>query len=302
MSLLITCPRTNVSHEEFVNLFKKNNLEFQFIFPDNQGFSSRELTNIYQNQEILIVGDDQVDSSFLSMAKSLKHIIKWGKGIDGIDKDFCKENNISVVNSPGNLAKYVAEHALSLTLAVQKKIKHNTQNINSNMWFKEQSDTLFNKKIGFLGFGAIAQETSRLLSPFGVEVHFYDIRKIKSDYIQVSLQDLFRYSDVLYITAELNEDTKHLVNKNNLNLMKKESILINVSRGQIVNENDLIDSLESQQLNGAGLDVLEVEPISNNNKLKSFENVIITCHNASNTLEASKEVNMMIIDILKQII
>lgn len=302
MSLLITCPRTNVSHDELVSFFGKNNLKFQFIFPDNQGFSSKELTNIYQNQEILIVGDDQVDSSFLSMAKSVKHIIKWGKGTDGIDKDFCKNNNISVVNSPGNLAKYVAEHALSLTLAVQKKIKHNTENINSNRWFKEHSETLFNKTIGFLGFGAIAQETSSLLSPFGVEINFFDIRNINNDYNQVSLQDLFSYSDVAYITTELNENTKHLVNKNLLKLMKKESILINVSRGQIINENDLIDALESQQLNGAGLDVLEEEPISNNNKLKSFENVVITCHNASNTLEASREVNMMIIDILKQII
>jgi D-3-phosphoglycerate dehydrogenase len=302
MSLLITCPRTSISYDELISFFGKNNLKFQFIFPDNQGFSSKELTNIYQNQEILIVGDDQVDSSFLSMAKSVKHIIKWGKGTDGIDKDFCKNNNISVVNSPGNLAKYVAEHALSLTLAVQKKIKHNTENINSNLWFKEHSETLFNKTIGFLGFGAIAQETSSLLSPFGVEINFFDIRNINNDYNQVSLQDLFSYSDVVYITAELNENTKHLVNKNLLKLMKKESILINVSRGQIINENDLIDALESQQLNGAGLDVLEEEPISNNNKLKSFENVVITCHNASNTLEASREVNMMIIDILKQII
>jgi phosphoglycerate dehydrogenase-like enzyme len=301
MNILITCPRTKVSHEEFVNYFENSGLNYQFSFPEHQGFTSKELCSIYKNQEILVIGDDQVDSTFLNKAKSVKHIIKWGKGTDSIDKHYCKDNNISVINSPGNLAKYVAEHALALTLSIQKKIKQNTSNINLNLWFKEYSDTLFNKSIGFLGFGAIAQEISKLLTPFGVKIIFYDVRKIKNSFHQVSLEDLFKHSEVLYVTAELNENTKNLVNKNFLNLMRKESILINVSRGQIINEVDLINSLETKKIIGAGLDVLEDEPISNDNKLKNFENVTITCHNASNTLEASKEVNMMIIDILKKI-
>jgi len=302
MNILVTCPRIKVSYKEFINFFNSSGLNYQFSFPVDQGFTSRELRSIYENQEILIVGDDQVDSTFLNDAKPLKHIIKWGKGIDSIDKHYCEDNNINVVNSPGNLAKYVAEHALTLTLSIQKKIKQNTDNLNSNLWFKEYSETLFDKTIGFLGFGAIAQEISKLLSPFDVKIIFYDVREINNSFRQVSKEDLFNQSEVLYVTAELNENTKNMVNKNTLKLMKKESILINVSRGQIINDNDLINSLEAQKINGAGLDVLEEEPLGNNNKLKNFENVIITCHNASNTIEASKEVNMMIIDILKKII
>ena len=228
MSILITCPRTKVSHEEFVNFFKNSGLNYQFSFPVDQGFTSRELSSIYKNQEIIIVGDDQVDSTFLNKAKPVKHILKWGKGIDSIDIQYCEDNNINVVNSPGNLAKYVAEHALTLTLSIQKKIKQNTNSINSNLWFKEYSETLFNKTIGFLGFGAIAQETSKLLSPFDVKIIFYDVRKINNGFSQVSIEDLFKQSEVLYITTELNENTKNIVNKNSLNLMKKESILINV--------------------------------------------------------------------------
>lgn len=302
MNILITCPRTKISFKEFKDFFGSKNLQYEFNFPKGQGFTSEELIKIYKDQNILIVGDDQVDSTFINKAKSLKHIIKWGKGVDSIDHEACKKNNIMVNNSPGNLAKYVSEHALSLTLSLIKRIKQNTNQINDGKWYKENSDTLYNKTIGFFGFGAIGEEISKLLASFNVKIIFYDIRELNNKYKQVSLDSLFTSSDVLFITAELNEKTKYAVNLKYLEIMKNSSYLINVSRGQIINEKDLIFALEKNYLQGVGLDVLDVEPIDSKNKLINFENVLITCHNASNTLEASQDVNLMIISKLREII
>ena len=302
MKILITCPRTEISKKEFTDYFEINKLEYDFIFPEGHGFTSDQLKKIYQNQEILIVGDDQIDQHFIKNAQSLKHIIKWGKGIDSIDHDFCKKNDINVFNSPGILAKFVSEHALSLTLSLLKKVKQNTNKIHEGHWYKDNSDTLFDKTVGFFGFGAIGHEMSKLLLPFNVNTIFYDIRQLENKYEQVSLKDLFSRSDILYVTAELNEETKYALDLDFFKMMKNSSYLINVSRGQIINESDLIFSLENNYLKGVGLDVLDVEPINPKNKLISFENVLITCHNASNTLEASRNVNLMILNKLRELL
>ena len=114
MKILITCPRTEISRSIFDNLFSLKSIEVDYTFPKNQNFNSKEMEKIYKNHEILIVGDDEIDKDFLNKTNSLKHIIKWGKGTDNIDKEFCIKNNITVHNSPGKLAKYVAEHGMSL--------------------------------------------------------------------------------------------------------------------------------------------------------------------------------------------
>lgn len=302
MNILITCPRTEISLEEFINFFNSNNIQYDFNFPSGQGFTSDELSKIYREQDVLIVGDDQVDSTFINEAKSLKHIIKWGKGIDSIDQEACKNNRITLTNSPGNISKYVSEHALALTLSLLKKVKQNISNINEGKWYKETSDTLFDKTIGFFGFGAIGYEISKLLKPYNVKIIYYDVRDFENLYELVSLNDLFKKSDILFITAELNKETKYVVDLKYFELMKNSSYLINVSRGQIINESDLIFALENNYLSGVGLDVLDVEPIDAKNRLKNFENVLITCHNASNTVEASKDVNLMILDKLREIL
>lgn len=302
MNVLITCPRTKASKKDFIQFFESNGLDYKFIFPEGQGFNSEELCNIYGNEDVLIVGDDLVDSYFIKNATSLKHIIKWGKGIDNINQEICKEKNINVLNSPGNLSKYVSEHALSLTLSLLKKVKQNTISINKNFWYKDGSDTLFGKTVGFFGFGSIGNEISKLLMPFNVKIIFYDIRNIESTYSQVSIDHLFRESDILYIASELNEKTRYSIGLTFFEIMKNSAYLINVSRGKIIIESDLIFALENSYLKGVGLDVLDHEPIEPDNKLKNFQNVVITCHNASNTTEASKEVNYIIIKKLKELL
>ena len=302
MKTLITCPRTEISKNNFNNLFSEKNIEVDYTFPKNQGFSSKEMRQIYDNHEILIIGDDEVDQDFLNKAVSIKYIIKWGKGTDNIDKKFCNSKDISVYNSPGNLAKYVAEHGMSLINSLNKNILLNIDSVNGNKWFKEPSMTLFKKTIGFYGFGEIAGEFVKLLKPYNVNIIFHDINTLNNDFEQLSVEEVFINSDVLIVASALTKDNEGEINIKLIKNMKKDAIIINVSRGKIINEKDLISSLKNKAIRGAGLDVFYEEPISSNHELLRLENVVITCHNASNTDEASKEVNKEIIKIMDKIL
>lgn len=301
MKVLITCPRIEDSKQLFDKFFTSEGYKVDYKFPDGQGFSSSEISIIYDEHELLIVGDDNVDIKFLENATQLKTIIKWGKGIDNIDKKFCYENNINLYNSPGNLSKYVAEHALALILTLLKKINSNFEGIKDNFWVKDVNSSLYDKTVGFFGFGDISRNLSVLIKPFNPRIIFYDIRNVKNNFSKVDIEELFKKSDILIIAAELNSDNVGFINFDLLSKMKKSSILINVSRGQLINQNDLIKVLEKNLIFGAGLDVLEVEPIDNKNKLLFLDNVVITCHNASNTKEATMSVNYEILDLLKSL-
>jgi len=302
LKILITCPRTEISKSIFDNLFSLKSAEVEYIFPKNQNFNSKEMEEIYNNHEILIVGDDKIDQDFLNSANSLKHIIKWGKGVDNIDKEFCINNNITVSNSPGKLAKYVAEHGISLINSLNKNIQLNINSINDGKWFKKPSMTLFDKTIGFYGFGEIANEFVKLLKPYNVNIIFYDIKTLNNNFKQLSLEEVFVNSDVLVVSSELTKDNEGEINTNLIKKMNKNSIIINISRGKIINEQDLISSLKNKLIRGAGLDVFDEEPISNNHEFLELENIVVTCHNASNTDEASKEVNEEIIKMIDKLL
>ena len=299
MKVLITCPRVTQSEKLFHNFFNENNYLVDYKYPEKQGFSSNELSNIYKKHELLIVGDDQIDSNFLETANEIKIIIKWGKGVDNIDNSYCKANNIKVLNSPGDMSQFVAEHGLSLILALFKRLNLNTQMLKNNIWSKEESLSLFNKNVGFYGFGNVSNNLAKLIAPFNPRILFYDIKEIKNNYIQTGYDELFGTSDIVIIASELTNENEGIVNFETIKRMKPSSVLINISRGKIVNESDLIRALEENLIFGAGLDVLEEEPINLTNPLLSFNNVIITCHNASNTKEATISVNNEILEILK---
>ena len=302
MKVLVTCPRVDISRDRFNIFFNKKKIDVDYIFPENQGFDSKEMIQIYDEYEMVIIGDDEIDKDFLLKAPLLKHIIKWGKGTDNIDKAVCKKENISVYNSPGNIAKYVAEHGLSLINTLNKNILINMSSVNQNKWFKDSSHSLFDKTVGFYGFGAIAREFVELLKPFGVKVIYHDIQSLENDFKQVSINELFENSNVLIVSSELTNENYGEIDKKLLTKMNNESILINISRGQIINEADLISCLENNSIRGAGLDVFTTEPLTSTSGLLNLDNVVLTCHNASNTDQASIEVNEEIIQIMESLI
>ena len=147
----------------------------------------------------------------------------------------------------------------------------------------------------------IGKQVSKLLKSFDANIYFYDpnvdsentknAKKQNLEYIQ-------KKCEVIIISTSLNKQTSKLIDKSFFNSLKKSPVIINISRGKIINETDLIDALENQLISGCALDVFETEPLEQNSKLKNFENVILSSHNASNTVEANNAVNREVTEIL----
>ena len=160
---------------------------------------------------------------------------------------------------------------------------------------------MFNKTIGIIGFGNIGQEISALLRPFNTNVIFYD-PYVESSQLgrKVKLDELFNCSDVLVLSSKLTNKTAGLINKENLKKLKKDCLLINISRGQVINEEDVFKFVDLKKLNYLFLDVFETEPPQLVNYYTENNNINFSQHNASNSLDAIYEVNLKIVDMVKE--
>lgn len=236
--------------------------------------------------------DLRFDSKVLSKFKNLKFICSMSTGFDHIDLDYCKKNNIIVSNVPSYSETSVSEHAFALILAISRKIPQSLNNTkNKNL----TGFDLKGKKLGVIGSGKIGLEVIRIANGFGMEVIAHDVilnkkaqKELGFDYVE--LDDLLRKSDIISVHVPYNKHTFHLLNKDNLSLVKKGVVLINTSRGELIESSALLGGLKSGRIDFAGLDVLE-KGFRFNRKILEMQNVFVTPHNAANSLE-SKE-NML---------
>lgn len=218
----------------------------------------------------------------------LKLIEKWGTGYDSIDIEYATKNNIKVCNVPGANAHIVAEITiLHILAALRNLIRHNNA-IRIGKWTKtefiESTFSLLNKKVGLIGGGHIARNVAVRLQGFGCQVNYYDIARLpkeleyKYSMNYLSYDKLIETSDVVSIHVPLLDSTKGMISYDDLVKMKKTAIVINASRGGIVEEKNLIRALKENEIMAAGLDAFEDEPISNDNELLKMDNVILTPH------------------------
>jgi glycerate dehydrogenase len=215
--------------------------------------------------------------------------------------------DIPVTNVPTYSTHSVAQIAFAHLLNLAEHIAHHTQTVKSGRWATSPDfcywDTplieLDGLTIGIIGFGKIGQATAKLAIAFGMNVIFYDTEE-PSDIPQgcraAGRDDIFRSSDVISLHCPLTSDTKKLINKENLDLMKKTAFLINTSRGPLVDEQALADALNNERIAGAGLDVLSEEPPDANNPLLKARNCYITPHIAWATIAARKRLLRIAVD------
>ena len=214
-----------------------------------------------------------------------------------ISKDIPK-----VLNSPGDIYIDVAEHIVYLIGSILRHIPNiHDKILNHDEWYKPTGNRLMNKNIGFVGYGKIAKQTAELLNSFNVKQFFYDpyvnntedtiAHKKNINYLQ-------RESDIIVVTTALSKETEHLLDKKFFDNLTKVPLIVNASRGQVINEQDLIDALDNNKISGCALDVFETEPISSSNLLKNQKRVIFSSHNASNTYEANESVNSQVTDMI----
>lgn len=255
-----------------------------------------ELISRVKDADIIIDDKTPLREKILKKCAKLKYIDVAFTGIDHIDVDYCKENNIKISNAQGYATEGVAELTVSFILAFLRNIlplDSLTRNHCSkgNIIGKEIKE----KTVGIIGTGAIGIRTIELLKPFGTKIIAFS-RTIKKEVIEMSveykeLKDVMKYSDIISINVPLNSDTNKLINKDMLDLMKPDALLINTARGGVLDEEYLTEILKNKKIAGACLDVFEEEPPLNEtyNELLSLSNVILTPHVAYFTEEAMKK-------------
>jgi phosphoglycerate dehydrogenase-like enzyme len=224
----------------------------------------------------------------LKSSPNLRMISIWGTGIDHVDLETARASNIRVTNTPGVSATAVAEHALSLIMAVAKQTVRVDAQVRRGKWPRALATQLAGKTLGLIGAGAIGREVARLGKGIGMHVVAWTFHPIGELAEWVTFQEVFRRSDVVSVHLRQSRKTAGMIRREHLELMKPTAIFINTARGGIVREADLIEALAKQRIAGAGLDVFETEPLPANSPFFSMENVVVTPHSAGITPEATE--------------
>ena len=244
--------------------------------------------------EGIIVGTDKITQEILDKSPNLRVIMKYGVGTDNIDKEAAKERNIKVLNLPGINCDAVAELIVGLMLALARKIVIADKLLRKGYWKPQLGMSTQGKILGILGTGAVGLALTEMVSGLKMKVIGYDLspndRFIKLGGRYVDRDEVFRKADFVSIHIPLNNQTFHSIGTKEFELMKRTAFLINASRGAIVNERDLFESVSENKIAGAAVDVFETEPPSNSPLIK-LDNVITTPHLAAFTYETFRHMD-----------
>ena len=271
----------------------------------SQFLSEKELIKIIKNYDGVICGDDEFSEKVLFKAQKLKVISKWGTGINSIDLNCAKKRKIKVLNTPSAFSYSVATMALAMILAYYRKIITNHNLVKKYKWPKITGETLLNKKVGVIGVGNIGGKILQMLRGFETINYGNDLKKINRNFLskynvkQVSKDKIFQECDIVVTASDLNKSSYHLINKKSLNKMKKDVLIVNISRGPLIDNAALINFLKKNKNSGACLDVFEKEPLDKKSKFLSLKNCILASHNAFNT---SYEVEKTHLNTIKNIL
>lgn len=279
--------------------------------------SKYDVVNNYDNIEninAIITRKEAVNRDIMCRAKNLKIVSDHGTGTDQIDLIAAKELGIKVANTPGLNAQSVAELAVGFFIALNYKIKKCNTGMEAGAFKKFglpelNGNEISGKKLGIIGSGYIAKKLSLIMrTAFAAEIYCYNPHKTKEELLEIgfkkieTLEEFFSKMDFISIHAPLTSETKNLVNEKILSCANPNLILVNTSRGGIVNEKDLYNALVSKKIKGAALDVFEMEPPSKENPLLHLENFLGTLHVGGSTQEALDRVGLAtvqnIIDVL----
>jgi phosphoglycerate dehydrogenase-like enzyme len=224
-----------------------------------------------------------------------------GIGTDAIDLDVAQELGIDVRNLPGRTAPIVAEHAFGLLLAISKRAWYQTNELKQGRWTAGENIYLRGKTLGLLGAGPIAAEMARLAQAIGMQVQAWTFHPSPERAEQMSVrfvgfEELLSTSDCLSLHLKLTPETRGLIGRRELGLMRPGILLVNTARGAIVDTAALVEALDSGHLAGAGIDVFDQEPISADHPLLACQHVVLTPHNADQTPEGMELLNSGVVE------
>lgn len=286
--ILVTCRQMQVElprHRQRIE-----DLGFEVLAPDLDGrqqFTATDLLEYGSRLVGIIAGDDELDREFFDGATRLTTVIRWGIGMDSVDHEAAREHGVTVRNTPGVFGYEVADSAFGYILNLVRGYLSIDAAVRRGDWPKVEGITLAGARLGVVGFGAIGREIAKRGAGFGMDVVAFDpyVRAEAEQVAMVDLESLLSTSRFIVLACPLTRETYHLIDADRLALVSPDAYLVNVARGPVVLESDLIDALRNGQLAGAALDVFEVEPLPLTSELRTLPNVILGAHNASNTRE-----------------
>jgi phosphoglycerate dehydrogenase-like enzyme len=256
--------------------------------------------------DFIVCGWAPVPARIIEDAPRLRLIHKWGAGYEKIDLAAAKRRGIPVLIAAGANAGPVAEHAIALMLAVYRHIPFLDKALRKGQWLKQEMRSvarqLKGKTVGLLGLGNIGRQVARKIGGFGVRVIYYDVRRLNEaaerdlGITYVTLDELLVQADILSVHVPLLDSTRNLVDAAAISQMKDGAVIINTSRGGVVDEKALYDALVSGKLYGAGLDTHTKEPPDPGNPLFELDQVVVTPHTGAVVVDNVADVTIHVFE------
>lgn len=272
----------------------------ELILPDSlkERYEEADILAVAGQFDGTICGDDRyTPRAIAACAPRLKVISKWGTGIDSIDRQACQMYGIWIGNTPNAFTNAVADTVLGYMLAFVRRLPWMDRSMKAGIWDKIPGATLGERTLGVVGVGRIGKAVLRRASAFGMRLLGNDIIEVDPHFVSdyrvemLPLSELLAYSDFVSINTDLNPTSYHLINANALAMMKPTAVLINASRGPVVDETALVAALENRRIAGAALDVFEFEPLPASSPLLHMDQVLLAPHNANSSPAAWERVH-----------
>lgn len=285
-----------------------------FTYYDRTRRDNSEIIERISDNDIVITNKTPISKEVIEACPSIQYIALLSTGYNVVDTEYAKTKGIPVSNIPTYGTDSVAQYTIALLLELCHHIGHHSEEVRKGRWGKSIDWCFWDyplvelkgKTLGILGFGRIGKKTAEIAKAMGMDTIVNGRRD--EEYIDeegwrhVSKETLFRDSDVISLHAPLTEDTRYIINKETISMMKDGVMLINASRGDLVKEEDLASALNKGKISGAAVDVVSTEPIKEDNPLLKAKNCIITPHMAWGAKEARERINAINLDNIRSFI
>ena len=292
---------TEFMDEDAINLLMK---KYDVYYDISLAEDSNSLVKLINKMKALIVRNKTlVTRELIENAPNLTCVGRLGVGLDNIDLNACEEQNITVYPALGANSHSVAEYVICASMLLLRKAYFKKNEMIAGNWPRQESSgsEVYGKTLGLIGFGDIAQKTRDLAQGLGINTVAYDPYLDKDSNLwketkNLLLDNLLSISDIISLHIPLTKETKNLIDEKKLRLIKNSSVIINTSRGGIIDENSLAKLLKENKIGGAALDVFNEEPINKENakKFEGLDNLILTPHIGGVTKESNERVSKMI--------
>jgi len=270
------------------------------------GISNAEIIKSYNNFDVLVIRSiRKIEKDFIEKT-GFKVIATCSKGTDHIDCDFANKKKIKILNADDSNNISAAEHTLALILSIYKKINFSDKLVRENKFsfYNYERNEIYKKSIGVIGFGKVGSYVGKLCEAFGMKVYANDtdanVKKVYKNFKFKNLKFIFSNCEIITIHIPLNKNNFNFISKEKLMLLNKNSVIINTSRGDVLDEKYLYKMLKNKKIKYAGLDVMSNEP----NVFKGFaalDNVLLTNHIAGKTVESRRNISVNVFKNISEI-